>query len=302
MDASGGSQRLVVAGSEPAWSPDGTSLSYACRDGEDLCVVDLQSGSESVIVAATTSWPASAARRGLPTEPGSPSPGESADGDDYTNYRALFRVQPDGAGLTEIPNTYPEGGPTRVVPRRRNHPLHRALRRTRRRVQRRPILGPTGRHREDPAHGPVRQGPGRGVVARRAADRPPERGRVVPRPGGDLDHGPDGTSRALVVRNGSVPSWRPHFAPVRAAPTTTRLRDRAADRLRRGYRRRLRPVHRATRRTRARRLTSNGGVRNPSGHRTTKRSPTSPPRPVWPSPLRVMTSAVGSHDASPGRT
>jgi TolB protein len=107
MDASGGSQQRLVEGSSPAWAPDGRRLSYSCTDGSDLCVVDLQNRTETVVVTHTDAWPYAGSSTWSPDGTWIAFTRTSAEGDDYTSDRQLFRVRADGAELTAIPNTDP---------------------------------------------------------------------------------------------------------------------------------------------------------------------------------------------------
>jgi Tol biopolymer transport system component len=263
MDASGGSQRLVAAGSEPAWSPDGKRLSYACRDGEDLCVVDLQTGSSTVIVAATTSWPRVRSSTWSPDGTWIAFTRESADGDDYTNYRALFRVHPDGAGLIEIPDTYPEAdlpawspdGGTILYTERydgRGGEFSGDLF----------SIRPDGTAKTQLTDRIGRDQAGAWSPDGQRIALESEAG-LYPDQAGIWTMAPNGTSRALVARNGRQPSWRPHFAtaapPPQPAASSTGPRisyvaatDAGHDLFT------VRPDGTGTRR-----LTSSGGVREP---------------------------------------
>ncbi len=219
MDAAGGAQRRVAAGSEPAWAPDGARLSYACHDGADLCVVDLLTGSETVVLAATTSWPGVRSSTWSPDGTSIAFTRESAEGDDYTNYRGLFLVHPDGTGLTEIPDTYPEAdlpawspdGGTILYTERydgRGGEFSGDLFSVR----------PDGTAKTQLTARPGRDQAGAWSPDGQRIAIESEAG-LYPDQAGIWTMAPDGTSRSLVVRNGWGPSWRPHFtAPALPPP------------------------------------------------------------------------------------
>ena len=108
MTATGGSRQTVAEGTEPAWAPDGRSLSYECGVGGELCTLDLATGEETVIVAAEPDWVAIGRQSWSPDGSWIVFERTSVDGDDYTLYRQLFLVRPDGTEITPVPNTFPE--------------------------------------------------------------------------------------------------------------------------------------------------------------------------------------------------
>jgi Tol biopolymer transport system component len=263
MDSSGGAQRQVAEGTDPAWSPDGTRLSYVCRDGNDLCVLDLQSASETVVVPSTSDWPGAGSPTWSPDASWIAFTRYSADGDSYTGYRQLFRVHPDGTGLAEIPNTYPEGdlpswspdGETILYTERydgRGGEYSGDLFSVR----------PDGTEKVQLTDRIGRDQAGAWSPDGQRIAIESEAG-LYPHQAGVWTMDPDGAGRTLVVRNGSGPSWRPHFT-VAAAPPPPPI---SASGRRIAYVAATDAGHDLfTVRpdgTRTRRLTSTGGVREP---------------------------------------
>lgn len=107
MGASVASKEKLVQGYRPAWAPDGRRLSYSCGEGFDLCVLDLATGVETLIVADTDDWSGADSSTWSPDGTWIAFTRVSTDGDDYTRNRQLFRVRADGTELTPIPHTYP---------------------------------------------------------------------------------------------------------------------------------------------------------------------------------------------------
>ena len=105
MNADGGSRQPLARGSEPAWSPDGQHLSYRCNDGGGLCVMELATRVETVPVASSNQWSGVGRSSWAPDGSTIVFTRYSVHGDDYTNYRSLWVVHPDGTGLAEVPNS-----------------------------------------------------------------------------------------------------------------------------------------------------------------------------------------------------
>ena len=218
MDASGGSQRRLADGGAPAWSPDGTRVSYACRDGNALCVVDLQTATETVVVTTTPDWIGVGSSTWSPDGDWIALTRRSVNGDDYTGYRQLFRVHPDGTGLTEIPNTYPEGDLPAWSP-----DGDRILYTERYDGRSGEFTGDLYSIRPDGSDkATVTQWIGRDQAGAWSPDGQrialESDGFLYPRQRGIWISASDGTSRSLVVRDGEQPSWRPHFAATSAPP------------------------------------------------------------------------------------
>ena len=81
----------------------------------DLCLLDLQTRTETVVVARTAERPCSAVPRGLRTVPGSRSPG-SAQKAMMQHISTARSGQADGTELDCHPNTYPLGTERRGLP------------------------------------------------------------------------------------------------------------------------------------------------------------------------------------------
>ncbi|SFB08349.1 component of the Tol biopolymer transport system [Nocardioides alpinus] len=107
MNASGASRKRLVQGYSPAWAPDGKRLTYSCREGVGLCVLDVATGAETLIVAATDTWSGADSSTWSPDGTWIAFTRISTDGDEYTQHRQLFRVRADGSELVPIPHTYP---------------------------------------------------------------------------------------------------------------------------------------------------------------------------------------------------
>jgi TolB protein len=113
MDADGTHKRnsgATFSGYDaPTWAPDNRRLSYRCTNRGALCVHDLDTRTTQVIVPRTSDWPSVDEPAWSPDGNWIAFTRTSNDGDDYTSYRQIFLVRPDGTDLTPIPNTNPNG-------------------------------------------------------------------------------------------------------------------------------------------------------------------------------------------------
>jgi TolB protein len=228
MDATGGEQRALVDGRNPAWAPDGHRMSYACREGydehdgsefNDLCLLDLRNGTETVVVSHTDDWLRADGSSWSPDGTWIAFTRTSVEGDDYTHERQLFRVKADGTELTAIPNTDPlaaspawsPDGATIMYTESydgRGGEYSGDLWSVR----------PDGSDRTRITWSEGREGtPSWSSDGRRVAMD--GYGALYPNKQGIWTINPDGTDGELVVRNGFGPSWRPGFSATPAPPT-----------------------------------------------------------------------------------
>jgi Tol biopolymer transport system component len=222
MSADGTTRSWVATGSSPTWSPDGRKLAYSCDEDGALCAYDLDTRHVTVIVPRTTDG----AYVGVGQKDWSPDgssivfTGRSSEGDDYTNYRQLFLVRPDGTGLRAVPNTFSTA--TDPAWSRDGSALLYAERYDGRGGEvsgdiysirpdgtaRTPVVKQPGTD-DDPAWSPD----GRTIAFTSAA-------LGYPRMHGIWTTSPDGRNRHLVVRGGEDPSWRPEFEVPATLPPT----------------------------------------------------------------------------------
>ena len=220
MNASGGQQERLVRGFSPAWAPDGQRLSYVCNEGIDLCSISLQDGTVTIIVTHSEDWPAVANSTWSPDGTSIAFTRISAQGDEYTSYRQLFRVNADGSELTAIENTYPWGTLPDWSPDG-SRILYTDVSSTRGGENSGDIwsIRPDGTSRTR-----VTSSPGTDYGASWSPDGKQiamsSAARLYLHQAGIWIMNVDGTRPALVVRAGGVPSWRPAFSA--AAPPDVR--------------------------------------------------------------------------------
>lgn len=218
MNADGGSRERLAPGSGPAWAPDGQHLSYACHRGADLCVLDLATRESTVVVERTDDWPSVGSSSWSPDSSTIVFTRYSSSGDDYTDYRQLFLVNLEGNAVEEVPNTFPQATDPAWSP------SGDAIVYTDRY---------DGRDGEDSGdlYAIAPDGSGKTLVAGQYgndgdATWSPDGARIAatsvagyyPYQSGIWTMAADGTSRELVVRGGSDPTWHPSFTGTAAPP------------------------------------------------------------------------------------
>lgn len=232
MDSDGGNKRRMVQGRSPAWAPDGHRLSYVCREGideiydwgfSDLCLLDLRNGQESVVLEHAMAWPGVDGSSWSPDGNWIALVRISAEGDDYTRDRQLFRMRSDGTEITAIPHTDPGASEPAWSPDgativytdsydgRGGEGSADLM-----------SIRPDGTGRTQ-----VTTIPGTDTQAAWSSDgrriAMSSQGALHHTTGGIWTINPDGTGAELVVREGNGPNWRPGYS-IAAAPDPIRVR------------------------------------------------------------------------------